>query len=170
MMIWNSLRRKSVNISQTVLIWLTFISLFGRCNAQESGIDFVLIPIATVVVVFTLLALWFSAIICYVKQRSQGVNISPVPSATDAIEHTFNLQITQNRASGPCSQQYQLQNNVSPSARVLYPGPPMNMTTNGLTFEPVFLPEVTLHQGEAPPTYEEAIRMKTVDLLQQEQV
>ena len=95
-MIWNSLRRKSVNISQTVLIWLTFISLFGRCNAQESDIGFILIPIATAVAVFTLLALCFSAIFCYVRQRSQGVNNSPVPPATDATEHTFNLQITQN--------------------------------------------------------------------------
>ena len=45
----------------------------------------------------------------------------------------------------------------------------MNMMTNGSTPEPVSLPKATLHQGEAPPTYEEAIRMKTVDLSQQEE-
>ena len=33
--------------------------------------------------------------------------------------------------------------------------------------EPVSLPEATLHQGDAPPAYEEALGMKTVDLSKQ---
>ena len=32
------------------------------------------------------------------------------------------------------------------------------------TSEPVPLPEATLHQGDAPPGYQEAIGMKTVDI------
>ena len=30
--------------------------------------------------------------------------------------------------------------------------------------EPVSLPEATLHQGDAPPAYEEAVGMKTIDI------
>ena len=36
------------------------------------------------------------------------------------------------------------------------------------TAEPVSLPEATLHQGDAPPTYAEAIGMKTVDIAGQD--
>ena len=32
------------------------------------------------------------------------------------------------------------------------------------TSEPVSLPEATLHQGDVPPAYEEAVGMKTVDI------
>ena len=38
------------------------------------------------------------------------------------------------------------------------------------TSEPVSLPEATLHQGDAPPAYEEAIEMKTVDIADQDEL
>ena len=42
-------------------------------------------------------------------------------------------------------------------------GPP-GAVPQATTSEPVPLPEATLHQGDAPPGYEEAIGMKTVDI------
>ena len=35
-------------------------------------------------------------------------------------------------------------------------------------YEPVSLPEATLHHGEAPPDYEEAIKMKPPDTIDQD--
>ena len=47
-----------------------------------------------------------------------------------------------------------------------YPTSPTGNTSQTVpqASEPVPLPEATLHQGDAPPAYEEAIGMKTVHI------
>ena len=50
------------------------------------------------------------------------------------------------------------------------PGAPPGATTQTVpqASEPVSLPEATLHQGDAPPGYAEAIGLKTVDITSQD--
>lgn len=66
-----------------------------------------------------------------------------------------------------------LQGYVPPTARVLYPPQEEQNSsqTDAAASEPVPLPEALLHQGDAPPGYEEAVRMTaaTNDLDQPEQ-
>jgi hypothetical protein len=58
-----------------------------------------------------------------------------------------------------------------------YISPPFSSPTEPTTssestapqpYEPVALPEATLHHGEAPPDYEEAIKMKPPDTIDQD--
>ena len=55
----------------------------------------------------------------------------------------------------------QLQGYLPPTARVLYPPQEEQITlqADASASGPVSLPEAILHQGDAPPGYEEAVRM-----------
>ena len=119
-------------------IWLIFVSLFGKCAAQGVSLGFIL-PLT-----FTLTfagcvfccCFWicFAAYFCGQRQKNSNNLVLPPPN-TAATQCSFNFQ----------RHQCDLQD---------YP--------QSQTSEPVSLPKATLHQGDAPPTYEEAIRMKTV--------
>jgi hypothetical protein len=130
-------------VSPILPIWLIFVSLFGKCTAQDSSIGFVL-PLVFMIAGCSVFCccFWFCfAGICYGLQKNKGNNnIVFMPrsntseSATTTAQNTFNLQRHQ------CDWDY-----------------PQSQTS-----EPVSLPEATLHQGDAPPAYEEAIEMETV--------
>ena len=135
MMIWNRLGGKSV-ISPTVLVWFTFISLFGICKVQESGVGVFTVPIVIVTVGSSFLCFCFRvffAVVCYTQQKS--ANISTVPPTT-TTQYTFNLQrrlnYSQNQVNGP----------VASSTT--------SQTVPALSSEPIILLEVTLHNEEAP--------------------
>ena len=130
----NRLDRKSV-ISPVILTWFIFVSLFGKCTAQNSGIGFA-VPFTIMIVGCSLFCFCFwicFAAICYRKQQENMSTLRVPPNTTTTPQYTFNLQ-RQPNSDYPQSQ----------------------------TSEPVSLSEATLHQGDAPPAYEEAIGMKTV--------
>ena len=135
----NALNRsisKSV-VSPVLPIWLIFVSLFGKCAAQGVSIDFVISLIVLILGCGVLCCIFCICIasICYGQQRKNSNNpVLPLPN-TSATQHSFNLQ----------KHQCDLQD---------YP--------QSQTSERDSLPEATLHQGDAPPVYEEAVRMKTV--------
>ena len=130
----NRLNSKSV-VSPTLLIWLTFVSLFGKCRAQDGDIGFT-VPLIVMLAGCSMFCFCFwicFTAICYShQQKKNNIQVLPPPNATTA-QYTFNLQ-------RQCDLDYP---QSKPSA-------------------PVPLPEATLHQGDAPPAYEEAVGMKTV--------
>ena len=138
---WNRPDRKLV-INQVLLVcFIDFISLFGRCKAQtnESEVGaFTLVIIVTVALCsFFCVCFWVLFAVCYVHHRDKNTSRIPLPSTpTQDYDSTFNIQ----RPSG------------YPQSQVYYDEPVSS------------LPEATLHQGDLPPPYDEAVRMKTVYL------
>ena len=117
-------------------IWLIFVSLFGKCAAQVAFIIPLTLSLTFAGCMFCCV-FWIvlGAIFCD-KQRKNSNNPAVLPPPnTAATQCSFNLQ----------RHQYDLQNY------------PQSQTT-----KPVSLPEAALHQGDAPPVYEEAVGMKTV--------
>ena len=139
----NTLNRLIVSklaVSPVLLIWLIFMSLFGKCTAQGGSVGFI-IPLTLIIAGCSVFCFCFwicFAAICYGHQQKNGNNPAVLPPPnTAATQYSFNLQ----------RHQCDLQD---------YP--------QSQTSEPVSLPEATLHQGDAPPGYEEAVGMKTIDI------
>ena len=72
----------------------------------------------------------------------------------------------------PPTQPYPVQGYFPPSTVTVPNAPPAPPGVTSQTVpqasEPVSLPEATLHQGDAPPAYNEAIGMRTVDIVDQD--
>ena len=68
--------------------------------------------------------------------------------------------------SPPSAQMYSRQAHAPPPTVIASSTPPATPRTTSQTVpqssEPVSLPEATLHQGDAPPAYAEAVKLKTV--------
>ena len=158
----SSLSANSVGTTNLVLI---LTSLIGYCEAQSNGsgsssaaLSFIL-PVVIVGVVgcimFFIICACVCAIICFTAGRS-----SQPSYRTRTVQHTYSAQ--QQRRSQAAGRpatggSYPVQSQRYPqSSSAPYP------TSNTVPEEPVFLPEATLHHGDAPPGYEEAIRMSTV--------
>ena len=125
-------------VGPVLLIWLIFMSLFGKCAAQGVSLGFTL-PL-TFTLTFTgcvfCCCFWicFAAYFCGQRWKNSNNLVLPPPN-TSATQYSFNLQ----------RHQCDLQD---------YP--------QSQTSERDSLPKATLYQGDAPPAYEEAVRMKTV--------
>ena len=172
---------------------LTLVSLLflhvGTCQAQSSN-GFFAIPVSIFVVVATLMCICFWA--CFFYQRAQRARYYP-PANAQYTPYVYNQRSNYNGGAQPGS--YPVQGYVVPSTtpsnppqtQQAYPGPgyvppstvtapyappgaPPGATTQTVpqASEPVSLPEATLHQGDAPPAYAEAIGMKTVDTVSQD--
>ena len=100
-------------------------------------------------------------------QRKRYHRIRPPPSATQYP--TYGPQTPSQYGTG--TRPYPVQRHIPPpmAPRSLSP---TEATTSAQTvpqvYEPISLPEATLHHGEAPPDYEEAIKMKPPDTLDQD--
>ena len=146
--------------SQTGLMSLLFIfiSLIGRCQAQSNFVVTIvpIILILSIIVCFCCCVCF--ACVCHAKQRRS--NASKLPSETTA--ETANHPEQAPYHSQPAYVHNQLQEYVPPSTRVLYPPQEeQDSSQNADTTppDPVPLPDATLHEGDAPPGYEEAVRM-----------
>ena len=153
-----------------ILLWL--IVLFGGCEAQ-SGLNPGLIVIATFmglggIFTITCICIVFCTA-CYQNckkiSRSRG-NSTHIGSFT--YSHPY--QASNQANSGLSYPAYQVQNGFnSSSTQEHYPsttptGATSYSTSHTIPSESVSLPEATLHQGDAPPAYEEAVGMKTIDV------
>ena len=169
-----------------ILSLLILLSLIERCQAQDDA-GFVALPVSLFVVGATIMCACFWIILCssffYQRAKRRRNNLA-------TTQYTYNPQ----RPSpyGGVTQPYPVQGYVEPSTTPdippptqAYPGqayvPPSTVavpnipSASGATShtipqasEPVSLPDATLHQGDAPPGYAEAIGMKTVDIAGQD--
>ena len=155
----SSLSANSVGIANLVLI---LTALIGCCEAQSGGSGnstFIILPVVIVGVVgciiFFIICACVCAIVCFTAGRSSQPNYN-----TRTVQYTYSAQQQQQRQVAgrlAAGGSYPVQSQRYPqSSSVPYP------TSNTVPEEPVSLPEATLHQGDAPPGYEEAIRMSTV--------
>ena len=159
---------KSQNRLETIscallLIFILISALSGICKAQDGNtIVAIALPITVFFVTgFFAFCILTITIISYCKAKK----LSTPQIAT--TQHIFNLQgqpiNSPSQTNGSNSQRYPLQNYSSSSSRVLHLSPSTNVSqTVPQASEPASLPEATLHQGDAPPGYEEAIGMETV--------
>ena len=173
------------NLKRDYLLSL-LILLIGGCQAQDSDSmaslvgGFFAIPISLFVIIASIMCACFW--ICYCRHRKlQRRNYAP-PVTT---------QYTPYNPEGPYhggNQPYPVQGYIVPSTgsnpppTQAYPGqvyiplstvpfaPPAETTSQTVlkASEPVPLPEATLHQGDAPPAYDKAIKMKIVTIVDQD--
>lgn len=153
------LSANTVGIYTNLVLILTAFAVCG-CEAQsDSGpsISFIL-PIVIVGVVgcvmFFIICACVCAVVCFTASRS---------TSRPSYQYTYSSQ-GQRLAAAPTTghgSSYPVQSQRYPaqSSSVPYPTTAPNTV---LPEEPVSLPEAALHHGDAPPGYEEAIRMKTV--------
>ena len=167
---------RTFSSSPTILVSLLIIliSLVPKCEAQSSTFFVTFTPIIIVaVILFCFCCCVCCACICHAKQRA--TNSSKHPRST---EISYSTNAPYEGAEYP--QSHALQSYVPPSARVLYSAPEVNEQNSGspranghdhddVSSEPVPLPEATLHQGDAPPGYEEAIRMTAENVIDEPQ-
>ena len=183
---------RSLNLRRDCLLTLVSLLLLhvGTCQAQSSS-GFFAIPVSIFVVVATLMCFCFWG--CYFYQRAQRARYYP-PANAQYTPYVYNQR--PNYSGGAQTGSYPVQGYVVPSTtpgnapqtQQAYPGPgqgyvPSTVTApyappgapSGATSqtipqasEPVSLPEATLHHGDAPPGYAEAIGMKTVDITSQD--
>ena len=158
-MTWKSLSGKSV-ISSNVLASFIFISLTGNCKAQESSHGVIIVPIIIVVVGLAFLCFCFCTLVAiayYVRKKNKN---NPEVSS---INPQGQIRYSQSQVNGAGNQQYRPHSCSLPSSRIISLPPRTNRRIMSQTVpqssEPVSVPEAILHQWEAPPTYEEAIRV-----------
>ena len=169
---WNRVDRW-LFLRPATLVGITFTSLFGRCKAQQestNGSTTTLILIIAAGVGLSCLLSMIIFAIWYVKRKRKNTAMA-LPTTSTRYAHNIQTQLSfpQSQASDQSSLQYRLQSNVSPLSRVIYSAssPTSNVSNEASqtvpqASEPVSLPEATLHQGEAPPGYAEAVKMKTI--------
>ena len=131
---------------------LAFVSLIGGCEAQGIGSNMEMFIAFTVTVpIFGSCFCCFFG--CFILSICYCIYDKSCPLRRN-LETIFNR-----RGQDQVNQPY-LATNVQPYSEQTYIPPTETMSDS----EPVSLPEATLHQGNAPPGYEEAIGMKTIDL------
>ena len=148
-----------LSLSQTGLVslLLVLITLIGRCEAQSNFVVSI-VPISLIVSVIVCFCCCVCiACVCHAKQRRS--NASKLPGETPRTT-AYTEQAPYH--SQPAYVHGQLQDYTPPSTRVLYPPQEeqdSSQTETGTSEPAVPLPDATLHEGDAPPGYEEAIRM-----------
>ena len=164
----------------------------GICQAQSSsGTGFVALPISIFVVVATLMCICFWVCFCFQMAKRRQLYGTPANVHYTPYVHNQRPYYSTGAQAQPGS--YPVQGYVVPSATPAGVNPPQTQQaypsqgyvppSTGVsvvpsvsplahpgaipqaTSEPVPLPEATLHQGDAPPGYEEAIGIKTVDIV-----
>ena len=156
----SDIQSSAVTVGRIVIVspLLILTTLFGTCSAQNG--DTVLdasffLPVIIFVVIACVMCVLFwvcvCGIVCFTKSRTSAVTRIP-----HNVRERSTQQVIYPHAGGG-SQPYPGQSNYPQS----YPVPSQLAYTEP---QQVSLPEATLHQGDAPPGYEEAIRMKVVDI------
>ena len=152
-----------------VSLLIILILLVGKCEAQNTFFVTFTPIIIVAGIIFCFCCCICCACICHAKQRV--TNSSKYPQATEV---SYSTNTPYEGADYP--QNHTLQSYVPPSARVLYSAYDVNeqnsspqANAEAVSSEPVSLPEAALHQGDAPPGYEEAIRMTTDNVIDEPQ-
>ena len=165
--------------ANSLLILLSLLILHvGTCQAQDNfnnngpGAEFFALPLGLFFGISTIMCCCFWTIVCtciYLQHRTQRFN-NPQRPQYGTVTRPYPTQgyVIPSTTPGhpPPTQAYPGQAYVQPSTITAPNAPPAPPGTTLQTVpqfsEPVSLPEATLHQGDAPPTYNEAVTMKTV--------
>jgi hypothetical protein len=116
------------------------------------------VPVVAVSVfgcVFFFIFVCVCAVVCFATSHSTSHSNVNVRTAQYTYSSATARQRDQVPSNRPVPAAYPVQSQRH-SSSAPYP------TSNTVPEEPVSLPKATLHHGDAPPGYEEAIRMKTV--------
>lgn len=143
-------RHFSLSCTGLVSVLFILISLTGSCEAQSNFV----VTVVPVIFIASIIACscCFTCCLCIFHAKT---NASKYPQTT---EIGYNEQPSYHTHAGYSHSQ--LQGYVPPTARVLYPPQEeQNISQADVAAEPVSLPDAILHQGDAPPGYEEAVRM-----------
>lgn len=162
------LQSSSLPTSQagTVILFLILAILTGTCEAQTSFNSSIFTIIFILVILVAVICIVSCGCICCI---AYACNHRQQPSlSARTIQYTYNNHQSQIRRGAYPQSQYSSGSQPYPeqiyrSGHPAYPTPAPQPTAT-VEPQPVSLPEATLHQGDAPPAYEEAVRMKTVDL------
>ena len=150
--------QRSLSASPVWIVSLLLIlsTLVGTCEAQN-GSSFFFLPLVLFFVIAAVMCFVFWGCVCGIAWFSKN---SRARVSSQTVQYTYNARQS-NQGIYPRSQvgsAYPVQSHY-PQSSVPYPPSTRQTVTEA---QPVSLPEATLHQGDAPPGYEEAIRMKTV--------
>ena len=155
------------NATGLTYLLVIFLSVLGNCQAQTSDNDNNISVQAVVFIVIAgtmCLIFWACyACMCFYKQKcviSTTPQLSPVHYSR-RNDHQSNGYL-QNSA---CDYDSVPRHFLSHTEEISGHSEHVHSVARVGTHSPIriSLPEATLHQGDAPPTYEEAIRMKTVN-------
>ena len=169
--------RLNLRRADSLLILLSLSILHvGTCQAQDNfgpGPEFYALPFGLFFGIGAIMCCCFWTIVCTCfcfQYRAQRLN-NPQRPQYGTVTQPYSTQghvissitpghppPTQEAYPG---QAYVLSTVVAASIPPA-PGPGATSQTVPQASEPVSLPEATLHQGDAPPAYEEAVTMKTV--------
>ena len=156
------------------------ILLFGTCRADSHLAVNISMPAIIFCIAITFMCTCFWICCCRMLfQRKHYHRIPPHPTA--AQYSTYGPQTPSHYGSGT-EAQYPIQSYIPPTTVLSPPStmqrpyphsvsPPAttpSAQTISQVYEPVSLPEATLHHGEPPPDYEEAIKMKPPDTVDQD--
>jgi hypothetical protein len=172
---------------------LTLLSLLllhvGTCQAQSSS-SFFAIPVSVFVIVATLMCICFWVCFCVQLAKRRQFYGTGATANVHYAPYVHNQRPYYGSPGAAQPGSYPVQGYVPPStvtsagvnppqtqqaypgqgyATAAVPNPSPLAPPGGGTSEPVSLPEATLHQGDAPPGYAEAIGMKTVDIAGQDE-
>ena len=155
--------------SLTLLLLLTCLT--GRCRAEvdTNMIIGICIPAVLFAVATTIICVCFW--ICYCNVSKQYNGRRPTERLPSLNETTYCPE-----SQSAIARSYQIhpvQNYASPSPTALSHTPTDSVASSGTSecllppTEPASLPDATLHKGEAPPAYAEAIKLATVIVIDQ---
>ena len=149
-----------------ISLLLVFISLVGTCEAQSSDVGFTVEITVFVLGCGAFCCIFWTVFMCVMCAREQQ-KLNTMNSRTSTIntQYIFNLR-QQNQISQPQSQLaagYPVQGYIIPPTHLSSTGGHTNTESQTITThdasEAVSLPEATLHQDDAPPSYAVAIGM-----------
>ena len=158
-----------LNSSQVVCLLLIFTSLIWSCQAQGHSDDE---GFSTPALIFTVIAsslcfiFWVGFIfmcfifVCCSRNRRNTTsliyNAQPSPTTYPRPQtHTTDLVYGQPH---PSQRPHAVESRFPVPSTILYSPPTYRAGHNSSQIESASIPEATLHQGDAPPAYEEAIK------------
>ena len=162
----NTLTHSNLRRDSLLALLSLFLLNIGICQAQSSSGISIAIPLPITLAFFACACFCICFCIQLAKQRQR--QDYGAPANVQYAPYVYNPPRTQQIYPG---QGYAPLSTVTvPSGLPLAPPGPGATQSQTATSEPVSLPEATLHQGDAPPAYEEAVRMKTVDIADQDEL
>lgn len=144
-----------------ITLFIILFSLIGKCTAQTNFVVTIVPVILIVAVIVCFCCCVCIACICNASKRRDNASKFPAQASETNNNHE------EHHLQSPYSHN-QLQGYVPPTARVLYSAQGEQNSSQAETamtepLEPVALPDAILHEGDAPPGYEEALRMTSAN-------
>ena len=151
----------SATRSPYLLPVVIFTSFIGNCKAQTNDNDTSVQAVIFVVIASTMCLIFWAcyACMCYSRQKCTA-STTRLPT----VYYSSNTHQSNSYSTNECEQPRSVQREFCQTGVTSRYCEHTRIGNHGpAIIEAVSLPEATLHEGEAPPAYEEAIRMQTVN-------